>query len=288
MMTHPPAGARRHAALGLVRAARRLRQTVEKRMRHLWLVLSVLWGFAPAASAGTGTDGVIVREVYAQASVGADGRVTALEFDAGTPAPIEGAAKPALLALAFEPATRGGDAVPSRTAVSARLRFTPDGAGGYVTEVVDVTQPLMRTHEWVHPRYPGEVARDSIGGIVWLEFEARPDGSVDPQRIRIMETRFHRDRKPYKGRLALQLIEAARVAAAQWRLFPHEVAGVAIATRHRLPMKFTPPGYGGPGQRADYDYGDFGRQDRDLPPASLDDAQRLAVLLPAGDGTRSN
>lgn len=254
-------------------------------MRNLFPVLFILSGLSPMAAAEPEAPVALERVVSAWASVDAEGRVAGLEFDAETPPQIAAVAEQAFMRLEFDPATRGNVPVSSRTAVSARLRFTPDGALGYATEVVETYQPGARTTHSVHPRYPFEAARNGVGGLIWLDLGINADGTVDPQQTRVVDARFHRDEKPYKGRKTMALLEnAAREAVAQWTFEQPRIDGVAIATRQRVQMKFTPPGFG-PGQKAGYDYGDFARRHQNTAPVAVDEGQRLAQLIKPGAAT---
>jgi hypothetical protein len=254
-------------------------------MRNLCLALLALSGLPSVFAAEPKAPDALERVVSAWASVDTEGRVSGLEFDAQTPAQIAAVAETAFMRLAFDPATRGGEPVSSRTAVSARLKFTPDGGLGYMTEVIEAYQPGARTILSVHPRYPAAAAREGVGGMIWLELRINADGTVDPQQTRVVDARFHRDAKAYKGHRTTALLEAAaREAVAQWTFEQPWVEGVAIATRQRVQLKFTPPGFG-PGQNVDYDYGDFARRYQNAVPVAVDDGQRLAQLIKPGAAT---
>jgi hypothetical protein len=253
-------------------------------MRILILLLSV--AFAAPVPAASATEQPIVRTVEAWADVDADGRISRLEVDEGTPAPIRELAETSFATLSFEPATRGGQPAPSRTGLRARIEFTPDGAGGYVGKVLEVRQTGSRAASLSPPRYSGEAVQRGVGGILWLDISVRADGSVDAERLTVADARFHRKGKPYDGRLNQQLLKSALDTAATWTFRQPLVAGEPIATRQRVPVTFTPPGFEG-AQRWRDAQGDFGSSSPSEAQSTQGDF-RLARLLGAETGAAQN
>jgi hypothetical protein len=241
----------------------------ETLMRALCLFL-----FAFIAAPLSAADDPATLSVSAWADVDAEGRVSGLEFRSELPASIESIARNLFQPLTFEPATVGGQPVPSRTSLRTSLELSPDGAGGYVVKVVDLQQIGSSAASTPPPRYPADALFGGVGGKIWLELSIDAQGHVSADSIEVVEARFHRDRKSYKGRLAEQLVEAARTAALQWTFVQPQVAGVPVATRQRVPVTFTPPAKG---RGKPYDYGDF--ESRPQSPRSMDADRTLAQLI---------
>lgn len=254
-------------------------------MRTLVLLLSAAFA-ASSFGAVPAVEAPVVRNVEAWAEVDAAGRITRLDIDEETPAPVRDVAEATFRALEFEPATRGGEPVPSRTGLRTTLEFTPDGAGGYVTKVIEVLQTGSRAANLSPPRYSAEAVRSGVGGIIWLDIAVRPDGSVDAERLTVHASRFHRKGKPHDGRQGRKLIESVLAQAARWTFEQPRVAGQPIATRQRVPVTFTPPGFEG-AERWRQEQGDFGRDT----PSEAQSTQadfRLARLVDSDSAATQN
>jgi hypothetical protein len=248
-------------------------------MRNLLLFLCAAIA-APCLAAGVPADAPVVRTVEAWADVDEAGRVVRLDFDRGTPAPIRDLAEATFRALEFQPATRGGEPAPSRTGLRTKIEFTHDGAGGYVSKVLEIVQPGSRAANLSPPRYSVQAVRNGVGGIVWLDIVVRPDGRVDPERLSVHAARFHRRGKPHDGQLGRQLAESALQTAKDWTFHQPRVAGQPIATRQRVPVIFTPPGFDG-AERWRQEQGEFGR-DTPSEAQSTQGDYRLARLVESG------
>ena len=179
--------------------------------------------------------------IEAWADVDAEGRVTGLEFDPGAAPVITGVAEPVLRGLAFEPASRDGQAVASRTRVGAQLAFTPRAEGEYAGTVLRTNEPVVRLASAVNPDYPSATVREGVGGIVLLDVAVKADGRVDAADTRLHSARFFRRGKDYDGPLGRLLVDATLAAVTKWRYDVPQVDGQPIAVRLRVPTRYTPP-----------------------------------------------
>jgi hypothetical protein len=203
-------------------------------MRHLLMIAALL-----CAGVATAKDS-FERSFHARVQVSADGAVEGVETQEGLPAPVAAIVQEAVQKLAFTPATVGGEPAASKTTVWVRMRFEPGEGDELVSTVLSTTQanPFMQP-----PRYPMQPMRDGIGGQVWLELAVLPDGRVDMDASRIESIEL-RDRdgdeikRQSQGKL---LAQAAMEAAATWKVFPEEVAGVPLATTVMVPVTFCAP-----------------------------------------------
>jgi outer membrane biosynthesis protein TonB len=203
-------------------------------MRHFLMIAALLCAGVAAAKAP------LERSFHARVQVSAEGTVEAVETQEGLPAPVATMVQEAAQKLAFTPATVGGEPAASKTTVWVRMRFEPGEGDELVSTVLSTTQanPFMQP-----PRYPMQPMRDGIGGQVWLELAVRPDGSVDMDGSRVESIQL-RDRdggeikRQSQGKL---LAQAAMEAAAMWKVFPEEVAGVPLATTVMVPVTFCAP-----------------------------------------------
>ena len=125
----------------------------------------------------------------ARVSVDAQGRVTDTELVKPVAEPLRSLVIETAAGIAFEPATRDGVAVPSRTALSLRMRFIPrDGDIG--VELLSVSGGSAAVLETRTPRFPLEVMRDVRGMLALAELEVRPDGIVDMDASRVDRVEF--------------------------------------------------------------------------------------------------
>ncbi|GAB2498054.1 energy transducer TonB [Arenimonas alkanexedens] len=200
-------------------------------MRHLLMIAALLCSGLAAATSP------IERSFHARVQVGADGAVQAVETQGGLPAPIAAIVQDAVQKLAFSPATVAGEPAASKTTVWVRLRLQSGADEQLITTVLSITQanPFNRV-----PVYPSEAMRDGTGGRVWLELAILSDGTVDrdASRVESLELRNGRGQEIKRSRAGKDLAEAALEAAADWQIFPEEVAGVMRATKVLVPVTF--------------------------------------------------
>ena len=176
----------------------------------------------------------------ARVSVDAEGRVTDTELMKPVAEPLRTLVLDTAAGIAFEPATRGGIAVPSRTALNLGLRFIPQGEDLQV-ELVSVTGGSAAVLETRAPRFPMQMMREVRGMLALAELEVRPDGSVDLEASRVGRIEFYRDLESLKrggDRHAGSVRDALLEAMAEWRFLVEEVDGVAIGTRFPVPVTF--------------------------------------------------
>ena len=176
----------------------------------------------------------------ARVSVDAEGRVTDTELVKPVAEPLRSLVLETAAGIAFEPATRDGVAVPSRTALTLRMRFVPQGSDLRV-ELLSVTGGSAAVLETRMPRFPMEMVRDVRGMLALAELEVRPDGSVDLDASRVDRIEFYRDLAGLKrgnDRHADGVRRALLEAMAEWRFLVEEINGVAVGTRFPVPVTF--------------------------------------------------
>lgn len=197
------------------------------------LALSLV-SFAQAAEGGAATE----MEFFTRVSVDAAGKVTGTEFIRPVPAGLQKLVADTAATVAFEPATRDGVPVPSRTALQLRMRFTPDG-GDYRVELLSVDGNGAATAEARLPRVPASVMRRRYNLLAVAEVQVRADGSVDTDASQVVRIEFYSGNERSSdapAHVQRDMREAMLAAMKEWTFVPEEVDGVAIPARLSVPV----------------------------------------------------
>jgi hypothetical protein len=182
----------------------------------------------------------VERSYPARVSITAEGTVGSVELAEGVPEAVAALARDAAGKLVFEPAAVQGVPVASKTTVLVRLRFSPAEGGGLSIGLVSITPTTTVLSQ---PLYPSDALRARLSALVWLNVGLRPDGTVDGSTtgIESVDARHANGRKVNRSKDAQAFGDAALAAAAKWAADPVEVAGAAVATTMRVPVKFCMP-----------------------------------------------
>lgn len=205
-------------------------------MNHCSLLLALVLAAPVAASAAPGKP--VEFEFLTRVSVDASGKVTDTEFVRPVPEALQPLVARAAAGVAFEPATRDGDPVPSRTALELRMRFTPEG-DDFRVEVLSVDGGAAAGVGTRVPNFPVEVMRDGHNVLAVAEVVLQADGSVDLAASKVDRIAFYRGTKPVDapGAGKVRLVrEAVQAAMKDWTYIVEEVDGVAVATTLKVPV----------------------------------------------------
>lgn len=177
-------------------------------------------------------------EFLTRVSVDASGEVTDTEFVRPVPEALQPLVARAAAGVAFEPATRDGVPVPSRTALELRMRFTPEG-DEFRVEVLSVEGGAAAGVGTRVPNFPVEVMRDGHNVLAVANVVLQADGSVDLAASKVDRVEFYRGTQavdsPNAGKVR-QVRESVQVAMKDWTYIVEEVDGVAIATTLQVPV----------------------------------------------------
>jgi TonB family protein len=192
------------------------------------IVLSCLVLFAGAAGAADAPLEKLVT-LYATATIGADGHVTALAWDGDSALHKSIAARlePRVRTWEFEPGTADGVAAETRTGLSITLRATPAADGSLALQFHSAsTGPKLVT--MVMPGYPSGALRENKSAYVRTEFAINTDGTTTVLDVDVQAS--HRKAQEFE--------QAARSAFARWKYEPEVVGGHPVATRMVIPSRF--------------------------------------------------
>lgn len=171
-------------------------------------------------------------------SVDATGRVTDVEFVKETPAALQAMVREVASLIPFEPATRDGVAVPSRTSLQLGVAFTPDG-DNYQAKVVSVGGGSPASVTTTLPRFPASVLRKEVNMVAMVVVRPRADGTTDPAATSVETLQFYRGEEPIGSlgsRPEREMRDAIVAAAGEWTYILEEVDGAAITTELRVPL----------------------------------------------------
>lgn len=177
-------------------------------------------------------------EFLTRVSVDASGQVTGTEFVRPVPEALQPLVAKAAAGVAFEPATRDGVPVPSRTALELRMRFTPEG-DDFRVEVLSVDGGAAAGVGTRVPNFPVEVMRDGHNVVAVAEVVLQADGSVDLAASKVERVEFYRgtkaDQSPRAGKVRL-VRESVQAAMKDWTYIVEEVDGLPVATTLQVPV----------------------------------------------------
>lgn len=186
----------------------------------------------PAAPVATGDNSTQPATAKASASVGMAMAEPATELEAEPPSrevirpnlPL--AEDPTLAMLAeSEPALTTPALGPPADTVEPQTATVAEAADIGAHQPAEFVEPLFAAPP-TPPRYPTIARKRGREGIVWIEISLDADGQ-------------QADRKIVKSSGWTVLDESALMAVAEWRFLPHQADGVKIASRLRVPVKFS-------------------------------------------------
>ncbi|MBY4597546.1 hypothetical protein K3217_18690 [bacterium BD-1] len=177
----------------------------------------------------------------AYVSVDASGRVTDAETLGNVPAPIRALLHDTARAVEFEPARKGGVAVPSRTALTLKMRFESAGNGTYLARMEGISSGAPAFDKRRRVPFPGIAASAGYGAGVLVRLSIGADGKVDMANSGIERVALARNGKPSDDAARRESFEKAVLrAVAKWTFAVEEVDGQPLATRVLVPVSFCP------------------------------------------------
>ncbi|MBW8311512.1 MAG: hypothetical protein K0M64_05695 [Rhizobium sp.] len=202
----------------------------------LLLLLSPL-----AAAAREDAPPAKVEYYSAYVSVDATGRVTGAEMLGDVPRAVRKLLQDTARKVEFEPARKGGVAVPSRTSLTLKMSLEQAGNGDYFARVEGVDGGSVAFDKRRRVPFPGIAASAGYGAGVLAELAIRPDGRVDMAASHIERVDLARHGKPSDDAARRESFEKAVLRAmAKWTFAVEEVDGQPLATRVRVPVSFCP------------------------------------------------
>lgn len=242
---------------------------------------SVLLALALAlATSALADDGEHFEHLFkTRVSVDASGQVTDIEHLEEAPAALRAMVANVARDIPFEPATRDGIPVPSRTPLQLRVAFAPVGED-YRAKVVSIDGGAPVSVGMTPPRFPLSMIRSNRRMVATVVVRPRPDGTSDPEANTVEQIRVYQGDEP-KGKLSTrhqrELRNALLQAAREWTYVLEEVDGRAITTEIRVPVTLCSAKRGGRkdtreicGKWRESVMQDYGR------PEPVDDGIRLA------------
>lgn len=183
----------------------------------------------------------VEADFLARVSVDASGRVTDTEFVRPVPPELAPLVAAAAATVPFEPATRDGVPVPSRTALALRLRFLPDG-DQLRTELLSIEGGATAVVKTRPPAFPASLAgNDFLRLLALVAVTVRADGSVDLDASRVDRVELHRandEVEAARGGQVRDVRKAIERVLPEWRFIVEEVDGVAVGTTVQVPVTF--------------------------------------------------
>lgn len=182
-----------------------------------------------------------VEYYSAHVSVDASGRVTDAEMLGAVPRPIRVLLSDTARKVEFEPARKGGVAVPSRTSLTLKMRFEPDGNGDYLARLEGISGGSAAFDKRRRVPFPGIAAGAGYGAGVLALLSIQADGKVDMANSRIERVALAQHGKPSDDAARRASFEKAVLrAVAKWTFAVEEVDGQPLATRVLVPVTFCP------------------------------------------------
>jgi TonB family protein len=218
------------------------------------------------------------RNYSVRVDVDAGGAVTAAQVHGEAPDALVETLLDAARRAEFEPATKAGMPVPSRTTIQVRLRFEPEGDD--LRARVTLLTGAGAWDRMTPPRYPSDALRRRESALVTARVVYDAAGRFDPQRSGV--ERVQRGGKrgvagddggPFEKSFRAATLEVIR----QWRYLPDEVDGQPIAAEFLVPVTFC-AGSGGCEELRDTAQG----PEPTPQAAPLDDSVRLASVRSTG------
>ncbi len=165
----------------------------------------------------------------------AEGKITrAVRGNESLPAALNQGALEMARQLSFRPATINGVPTASETTVSLTIGFDKRPDGKYGLRLKQASSGMSMQHIQP-PRFPREEQLRGISGRVVAEFRLRPDGTVDPDSVKMDDVRVSR---AAKGRAEANFRTAVREAMASLRISLDTVAGRPVSLEARVPFLF--------------------------------------------------
>lgn len=198
--------------------------------------LAAVVGMAAALAAAAQTPPAHRTEMLAgaQVSIGADGKVTAVEPDARLPEGIRTLMRNRVMQWQYAPTVWLGKSVATQTYLVLRLEAVPTTAGGFVLRVLGLgsEQELETGYSIDPPTYPREAQKARKGGTFY--YVADVDAQGHPVQARLVEPA---DASLDKyGRM---MAEAGMSAAKGAKLRPFIADGVAVDCEWLFPLTFS-------------------------------------------------
>lgn len=208
------------------------RRAARRFLHRLCFALAMVAG-APLAVAQSG-DAMAGKTVFFRVVIGADGRlVSGLPRD---PA-LGDAYLRAALALAkdmrFQPAQSDGIAVASETTLSMVTVFDRQADGSYKL-LLKGSRLLTEPVKMPSPVFPRVSMTNVATAALVLAVVVKPDGTVDPAQIRVVQSAFANADDATRAKL----VKSASDAAARWQFLPNLVGGKPVASLTAVPMRF--------------------------------------------------
>ena len=174
-------------------------------------------------------------------SLDAGGRVTAVDVEAGTSAPVATIVAGLVRDTTFAPATRDGVAVASEVPATVGVLFTPAG-GGYAATLRWLKVQPTQAERMMPARYPSRELRGAIGGWATVGYVVGPDGRADVASVELLDQgAWHHKRLLGAGDAASKTFATAtRDSVAQWTFRMARLDGAPVAARLATPMTFRP------------------------------------------------
>ncbi|PRH82887.1 hypothetical protein [Arenimonas caeni] len=197
------------------------------------LVLSFLVSAAPATATGAPEAGPQLRmNLQVLVPVDAAGQAGEPRIADDLPAEAQVAVRERVAALAFAPASRDGEAVPSELSLS--VPFTAQNVGGQVQYTVG--QPKADPFVKQMPRYPYEALRDGAGAALMVRVELAPQAGADRMRAEVVATEFTSRRA---SRYQRQFEKAAIDTLSGCCRLVETIDGVPLGGVHHVPVSFS-------------------------------------------------
>lgn len=209
------------------------------KLRLLCCLLLVLVPLAAAARDGAPKTRVEYYSAYV--SVDAAGRVTQAEMLGDLPLAVRKLLQDTARKVQFEPARKGGVAVPSRTSLTLKMRLEQAGNGDYLARVEEVGGGSVAFDKRRRVAFPRIAGRAGYGAAVLVQLSIRADGKVDMANSRIERVALARNGKAWEDDARRESFEKAVLrAVANWTFAVEEVDGQPLATRVLVPVTFCP------------------------------------------------
>jgi hypothetical protein len=177
----------------------------------------------------------------AYVSVDATGRVTGAEMLGDVPRAVRTLLQDTARKVEFEPARKGGVAVPSRTSLTLTMSLEQAGNGDYFARVESVGGGSVALDKRRRVPFPGIAAGAGYGAGVLALLSIQADGKVDMANSRIERVALARHGEPADDAARRASFEKAVLrAVAKWTFAVEEVDGQPLATRVLVPVTFCP------------------------------------------------
>jgi TonB family protein len=170
--------------------------------------------------------------LVAKATIGADGRITGLEWlgDNKIEQLLQARLEPRVRAWEFTPGALDGVPAETRTRLSVTLSARPAADGGLALEVLGAgTGPTLLVRH--APAYPSAALRGLREALVTTTMSINADGTTSAGEIEVEAS--HGDERAFR--------DAVKQAMAKWSYEPETVGGRPVTGTFRVPTTFCLP-----------------------------------------------